>query len=227
MNRCKISTIIGCVCFLVTIIIFMLIHPIIMPSTIVALVFMLYAEIVFVGGFWFVEILANKSSGILSRAGVGGIIAIYSIVVFVTSLLYMLYSGFIVRWFIILQMLLFVFVFAIVMVLSSFAKSASVSDLKILQADSTMNNFKADLLMIREKVDDKGVIDKIIEALRFSDSSIIVDCDVEIGEVIARLKEYVDDDEITSDSYKKELEELELLIKKRNLQAKNMKQGGI
>ena len=51
MNRFKISTIIGCICLLATIIIFALAHPVILPSTIVAFLFILYAEVVFL--LWF------------------------------------------------------------------------------------------------------------------------------------------------------------------------------
>lgn len=227
MNRLKTSTIIGCVCILATIIIFALVHPVILPSTIVAFIFMLYAETVFFGGFLFAEFLAKRASGILSRAGVGVTIAGYSIVVFVTSLLYLLYRSFFIRWFVILQIIFFVVAFAVVAILSSFAKSAEARDLKTLQADAMINNFISELSLIREKVEDKSVIDRIIESIRFSDSSVMVDCDVEIDEKISHLKNLAEDEQIESDDFKKLIEEIEFLIKKRNLQTKNIKQGGI
>ncbi|MCR5254317.1 MAG: hypothetical protein K6D96_00165 [Acetatifactor sp.] len=227
MNRLKTATTIGCVCILATIIIFALFHPVIRLSTIVAFIFMLYAEIVFFGGFLFVEILAKRTSGILSRAGVGVTIAGYSIVVFLSSLLYLLHGSFFVRRFLILQIFFFVVAFAIVAILASFANSAETSDCKILQADAMINNFITELSLIREKVKDKSLIDKLIESIRFSDSSVVVDCDIEIEEKISQLKKIVADEQIESEEYKKLIEEIEILIKKRNIQTKNMKQGGV
>lgn len=227
MNRFKTSTIIGCICLVATIVIFALAHPVILPSTIVGFVFMLYAEVVFFCGFLFVDFLAKRASGILSRAGVGVTIAGYSVLVFVTSLLYLLYRSFYVRWFVILQIIFFVVAFAIVAILSSFAKAAEVSDSKILQADAMISNFITELSMIKEKVEDKSIIDKIIASMRFSDTSVMVDCDVEIDEKISHLKSLVEDGQTESDDYKKIVKEIEFLIKKRNLQAKNTKQGGI
>lgn len=227
MNRFKISTIIGCICLLATIIIFALAHPVILPSTIVAFLFILYAEVVFFGGFLFVDILAKSASGTLSRAGSGLTIAGYSIVVFVTSLLYLLSRSIFIRWFIVLQIVFFGIAFAIVAILSSFAKSEKANDLKNLQADAMINNFIAELSMIREKVEDKSIIDNMIELMRFSDSSVMVDCDVEIDEKLLHLKRLVEIGQVESENYKNLIKEIEFLIKKRNLQAKNTKQGGI
>ena len=227
MNRIKTSVVIGCVCLLATIAVFSLAHPILLPSRIVGFVFVLYAEFVFFGGFIFVESLVKKTSGILSRAGVGITIAGYSIIVFITSLMYMIYGTLFVRWFVIVQILLFVVAFAIVAVMISFAKTAELSDLRTLQADAMINNFQSNLSLISERVENKTDICKLMDAIRFSDSSVMVDCDVEIDEAISRLNKLVENRQDGSEEYKKQLDEIEFLIKKRNLQAKNMKQGGI
>lgn len=50
---------------------------------------------------------------------------------------------------------------------------------------------------------------------------------MEIDESISYLKKIVEGKQNNLDDYKKTVEKIEFLIKNRNLQAKNMKQGGI
>ncbi len=224
--RVKISTIIGIVVVLATILIFAIAHPFIFPSTILGFVFLLYSEIIFFAGFAFVEYWAQKSSPIMTRAGIGVPIGIYAIAVFVSSIIYMNLHIILYRGFLVIQILMLVAVAAITLVMTLASKNRAVKDSKVLQADAMVRGFADELTLIRSKTDKKASIDKVIDAVKYSDTSVMVAVDAELNDAIEELKEIVCDAEFDERQFYKTVEAIEFLVKKRNVQTRNAKQQG-
>ena len=90
-----------------------------------------------------------------------------------------------------------------------------------------VKDFENQLRLIKENSDCKDAIDKLIEGIKYSDTSIMVDADVEISDAITDLEQMVNSDEKNEATINSAIEKIEFLIKKRKLQTKNAKQGGI
>lgn len=226
-SRTKISTIIGSAVLLATILIFVLVHPVIFPSTVLGLVFLLYSEIVFFGGMVLVEYWASKFSNIMTRAGMGITIGTYAIIVFITSIIYMCIHIIAYRGFLILQIFLLVCVVAICIVFAVASKNRARNDSKVLKTDAMIRNFVDDLELVREQTDKKASVDKLVEALKYSDSSTMVNTDVELDGAILELKNTVSVEKIDELKFDENINKIEFLIKKRNLQTRSEKRGGI
>lgn len=226
-RRIKISAIIGVVLFLATVLIFALSQPQIFTSTILGFVFLLYSEIMFFGGFALVEYLSSKTSGIITRAGLGITIGAYALVVFASSIIYMNLHINSARGFLVLQVLLVACAAIISIILVAVSKNKYTSDSKALKADTMVRGFADELVLIRDMSDKKESIDKLVEAMKYTDTSTMVDADVEIDEAIGELKNIVSAEGSDESKLNKSIEKIEFLIKKRNLQTRNEKQGGI
>lgn len=226
-KRSKLSLLLGFIVIVATIMIFAISRPMFLPSTMVGFIFLLYAEFVFFGGIPLVEFWAEKSSGILARAGAGLIIEIYAAVVFTSSLIYMNTHLFLFRGFLILQIVLSVLAIILASILAMFSKSGYSKDAKVLNANAMCRNFETDLMLIREKTSNKESIDKLIDGIKYADTSSMCNADVEIHEKIKQLNALVIGESYDEISFSNTVKEIDFLIKKRNLQIKNMKQGGI
>lgn len=226
-SRVKVSTIIGGVVLLATIFIFVLAYPVILPSTILGLVFLLYGEIAFFAGFALVDYWASKSSGIMTRAGMGITIGAYAIAVCISSVIYMNLHIVLYRGFLILQILLFVCAATVSLIFGVVSKSKAVNDSKVLKSDEMVRGFVNELILVRDMTDKKASIDKLVEAMKYTDTSVMVDADVEIDEALVELKNIIMADELDELRFNKDIEKIEFLIKKRNLQTRSAKQGGI
>lgn len=214
----------GAVVVAATIIIFAVSDLILLPSVVVGMGFLLYSEIVFFGGIVFVDYFTNKYSGVLTRISIGIPIEGYAIIVFLSSLIYMNFSIFFVRWFIILQVALFAIAFVIVMTMGTFSGSVLTENEKVFRSDLTVKRFINELELIKEKVEKKKELDLLIETLRYSDTSLTVDADVELDAEISRLAELLEITETGDEEFERAIKEIDFLIKKRNMQTKNFRQ---
>ena len=226
-RRSKISFIIGGIVFLATIAIYAIIHPAAVPSAILGLAFLLYAEIVFFGGFVLIDFLSIKSSKLLLWPGIGVPLGIYAVVVFLSSLVFINAHTAAVQGFWVLQIVLLVIAAGICFISGSIAIGAKKRDEKTLESGRTVQHAVEQLLLIKEQTDEKAVLDKLIDGLRFSDTSVTVDADEEIGDAIAALQNLVQPAELGGDEYSKTVKSIEFLIQKRKLQTRVAKQGGM
>ena len=227
-GRIKITSIIGAVVFFATILIFALIHPHpLVPSTWVGFAFLLYGELVFFFGFALVEWWASKSSQLMTRAGLGTIIGGYALIVIISSIFYINTPMFFVHWFIEIQILLCVVAVTLGLLMGYASKGRMERDEKILRSDAMVRDFADRLTALKEYAEDKKMMDKLIEGVRYSDTSVMVDADVEIDEAISALEKSLRSDEENEVSFGDATKNIEFLIKKRNLQTKSMKQGEI
>lgn len=226
-RKSKVSLTIGAVVMVATIAIFVAIHPMIFPSTILGLCFALYSEVVLFGGFVLVDMLSRRTSTLLSWSGVGVTVGIYGGIVFASSILLMLIRTTHVSWFAILQIVIFVVAFAVILVIASFSARTRERDSKTLLAGAMIQNFRDRLVLLAERTGDGSEMRRLAEELRYVDSSVSVDADVEIDRVISHWESIADTEEIDDEECGKAIKDLDFLIKKRNLQAKALKQGSI
>lgn len=226
-GRVKILTITGIVVMLATVLIFVFARPILFPGAILGVAFLLYSEIVFFGGLAFVERWSRRASGIIARAGMGITIGIYAIAVFFSSLIYMNLHFVLFRGFLILQTLLLACAATISVIFAAVSKSRFARDSKVLAADAMVRRFVDELTLIQDMSGSQAGVGKLVEAMKYSDASSVADADVEIEEVIAELKAAASAEERDEVKFNKNVEKIEFLIKKRNLQIRSAKQGGI
>lgn len=227
MIKTRVSLIIGIAVLAATIASFFIIQPMMIAATIVGFVFVLYSEIVFFTGIILAERFAKNSSGITIRSGVGMSVLIYSAIVFISSIYFMIYHSFFIRWFLVGQIILAVIVFAVVAVLVSLARTFEDNDRKILQSNAMIDDFKNRLLIIQQEMEKKELLEPIIEGLRYTDVSVTVEADVDIDKSIDDLQALTKKEEYSSEEIDSMINNLEFLIKKRNLQTKSAKAGSI
>lgn len=225
-KRSKISLIIGGIVLLASIAIY-IICPVIFPSTILGLCFLLYSEIVFFGGFVLIDFLARKSSKVLLWSGIAIPLGAYALVVFISSLIFMGARTTAIQGYLVFHIIALVVTVAICLIIGSFSVGAKERDEKVLGAGRTVQYAIDQLTLIKERADKKADVEKLIEGLRFSDTSVTVDADVELSDAIAALQNLVLADKTGDDEFTSAVQRVDFLIKKRNLQTRASKQGGI
>lgn len=226
-KRSKISMIIGGIVSLASVVIYAIVRPSAFPSSILGLYFLLYSEIVLFGGFVLIDLLTNKTSNLLLWSGVGVPLGIYAVVVFISSLVFMAIHTIAVQNFLILQIVLFVLTAAICLIIGNFSARAKRQDEKTLEAERTVQYAIDQLTLIKERTDKKSDVNRLIEGLRSSDASVTVDSDVEISEAIDVLDNLIQSDDASEEEFSNAIKSIEFFIKKRNLQTRASKLGGI
>ncbi len=226
-RRAKISIIIGSIVFVATCMIVVIADIELYFSSILGICFLLYSELVFFGGFVLVEYLADKSSQIMTRVGVGISVGIYAIIVFLSSLIYINFLDSYPRVFLIFQIILLVMTAGITLVMANASRTVKEKDMEVLQADLRIQEFVNRLALIKESFDKKTDIDKLIDEIQYSDKSATVDADKELNEAILNLEDIVKAEEVDISKFNKQIKEIHFLITKRKLQVRNLKQGNI
>lgn len=226
-RQSKISLSIGGIAFFATIAIYGIIRPTVFPSTTLGLCFLLYSEAVLFGGFTLIDRWSEKSSTLLTWSGIGVPVGIYGIVVFLSSLMFMGAHTAVVKGFLTLQIILLVAILTICLIIGSFSLRIRSEEGKIHEAGRTIQYAIDQLTQIKEQTDRKEDVDKLIEGLRFSDTSVTVDLDKKLSGAITTLRGLTASEDASKDEFSKAAQEIGILIKERSLQAKALKQGGI
>lgn len=228
MNRRSIIAIIsGVIILAATFATFKLIDPEIYTSTKIGLGFLMYAEAVLFGGFALADTFGENASKPLVWSGIGIPVSLYAGIVFISSLIYMLVKTESTKGFLVLQVILFAAVLVICLIVGNISVSVKEKDSQVLRAVASLTYILDQLRLIREQVDEKAKIDKLIDDLRYSDVSVSVDADVELDGAVSVLQGIVGKGICSGDDFEKAVQSVEFLIKKRNFQARASKQGGI
>lgn len=226
-NRPKISLVLGSIVLVASIVIYIITPSTPFPSSILGFCFLLYSEMVLFGGFALIDLWPGKYSKLLLWSGVGVCFGLYAAAVFLSSLIFMIVHTIAIQSFLIVQIVLFIAAAAICLIIVNFSERAKRSEQKVLEAEYTVQHAIDQLILIREYADKKSDVDKLIEDLRFSDTSVTVDSDDEIIDAITSLKRIVQSDDPDEDAFSNAIEEIAFFIKKRGLQTRFAKQGGI
>ena len=115
----------------------------------------------------------------------------------------------------------------IALVTANASKTAKERDTEILQADLRVQEFIDRLTLIKEFIDKKADIDKLIDKIKYSDKSATVHADKELNSAILNLENTIKIQEVDISEFNKQIQEIDFLITKRNLQVRNLKQGSI
>lgn len=153
-------------------------------------------------------------------------VALYALAVIVTSFIYMNLHIIFIRGFLILQIALATLTAIFVVITVEASKGRFERDQKVFQADTMVNSFADELELIRELSTKKNEIDKLIEGIRYSDTSVMVDADVEINDAINHLEEIVRTESTDETEFDHTVKSIQFLIKKRNLQTRKETCGG-
>lgn len=90
-----------------------------------------------------------------------------------------------------------------------------------------MRTFVDELNLIKEKSNNKALVDQLIESIKYSDTSSMTDIEFKIDEAIKQLKSIVSAVPIDDRQFSKEVETIDDLIKNRNIKLNQLKQGGL
>lgn len=197
-----------------------------------ALLFALWAEIAFFGGFVLIEKLAERASKIVFGVGCRVIITFYSIIILVVSFIFMFSSNKGAIIFLTIQFVLLAFASILCFVLIAAGKSIKEKSDEVLSSGAQVENCVNALNALKINPSNETyatILGKLAEDLRFTDVSSIVPVDYKIEKLISELEM-----ELIKDTKKKSNEKIDslcgslnYLIGRRKMDVNAAKRGGI
>ena len=230
-RRSIIILISGAITLMASIIIFLLSIKDWSGVTSLAVVAIVWSELVFFGGLTFVEWISKKVEQLIIRPSMYFIIAVYTGINILISILYMMLFKWFVIHFIIIEIALLVIsiIFTLISILS--ASSVRNSNEYTMKSVANMENIilMLDKLAISPECNDFATtIKKLKENLNFTDISKIVPEDKEIVEVVGDIETLIScKDETRNEKINKNLVILDTLIAKRKIALQIRQKGKI
>lgn len=230
-RRSIIILISGAITLMASIIIFLLSIKDWSGVTSLAVVAIVWSELVFFGGLTFVEWISKNVEQLIIRPSMYFIIAVYTGINILISILYMmLFKWFVIRFIIIeIALLVIAIIFTLISILS--ASSVRNSNEYTMKSVANMENIilMLDKLAISPECNDFATtIKKLKENLKFTDISKIVPEDKEIVEVVGDIETLIScKDETRNEKINKNLSILDALIAKRKIAVQSIQKGKI
>lgn len=230
-RRSIIILISGAITLMASIIIFLLSIKDWSGVTSLAVVAIVWSELVFFGGLTFVEWISKKVEQLIIRPSMYFIIAVYTGINILISILYMmLFKWFVIRFIIIeIALLVIAIIFTLISILS--ASSVRNSNEYTMKSVANMENIilMLDKLAVSPEYNDFATtIKKLKENLKFTDISKIVPEDKEIVEVVGDIETLIScKDETRNEKINKNLSILDALIAKRKIAVQSIQKGKI
>lgn len=223
----NILVIIGILDLIVTIAIFAILrNPEGNSSQILGFCFMIFAEIVLFGGLIALDIASNNTSKIILRTGCGFTLAIYSFLVFASSLIFIIKDTAEIKNFWVLQIILFFFATILFTIFYTVARHVLETDNEVLSSLARVNEMADNLKLLETNHKYGKQLFMLGENLSFTDTSSFAQVDDEIEAKISKIELLFARDE-NSEEVEPLIEEIALLIKKRKVQVRNQKVGGL
>ena len=217
----------GIVVLLVTIFIFIITKDENMNISVsLGFAYLIYSEILLFGGYIAIEYLVNKGSQIITRVGCGTILTIYTVVVFLCSIIYMIMNTDTFIGFLIVQAVAFAAAMIGMLVFLVSGHTIKENDTNVTDSVLILSNLISSLELLKANRKYGKRIGKIAEDLRFTDISSRVEVDDEIEIYISRIETALAEDEYATE-VEEYIEIVALLIKKRIIQLREKKIGGI
>lgn len=194
--------------------------------------FMIWAELVLFIGLALTEIDSGSSQSIITRASAGIVLSVYSGAAFLLSLLFMLSFRESFKTFMVLQLLLLAVAAVTLLTANAASKGIRSANARTDTATEQINSYITRLgaLAALDAVKEAApALKKLADDLRFTDHSVVVGIDREIGDVISVLELELakSADSRSADKLQSEYVRLNSLIAQRKLEAKAAKTGGI
>lgn len=194
-------------------------------SVILGFCFLLFSYIVLFGGFIGLEFTKN-SSQIILRVGCGITITGYSCLNAVTSLIYMLMNTESVKWFLLLQTVLFTIGIILSVTFLLLAGSIEEKDHVILHSVAGISAMADRLFLLSDNKKYGNQLKELAFDLKNTDVSSVTEADSKIEQMISNMETELAEDKY-SDHIAELINSLALLINKRKIQVRNKKIGGI
>lgn len=230
-KRSQIISICGMIMFILTTFMFFMMTKDRIESTWISLFFLLFAEMILFGGFIMIEYLADKASQIVIRSGCGFVLLAYSIISIIVSMYYIISVKESVKPLITIQVVLLVIAGILLAVFYTTSVSIKDNSDKVINATERVSSVVDKLNLLSQDVSNdkyKKQIAKIAEDLMFTDTSTLVACDDEINRKIASIELALLKEAGSKESEVYELlEDMLMLINKREIEVKNSKFGGV
>ncbi len=195
-------------------------------SALLGKIFLLYSEIILFSGLIGIEYAAGKGSQIITRAGCGVILTAYSAIVFLSSIIYIFMNTNDYAGFLIFELVLLTLAAIFSLVFYMIAKSEKERSTNVLYAVATISNLADRLKLLTTNKKYGRQLEKLAEDLQFSDTSSIVESDTKIEALITKIETALSEDNYAED-VSEYINSIADLIKKRKIQIRNVKMGGI
>lgn len=198
-------------------------------SEFLGLCFMIYAELIVVGGLLAIEHLADGSSQPMLRGGCGSTLILYGVLTFILAFIAVLLKTDSVTVFWMIEILAFAVAAVLMILFFTASKSIKKSDDRILDAAGEVAGMIDRLTALQSQGKWNRLLDRPIEDLKYSDRSSGAEADKELKVKITMLELEAAKPDAKSDG--EEIQELikdiAVLIKKRKVQVRNKKMGGL
>jgi len=200
------------------------------PVQWVSFIFILYAECLVTGILILIREFSNKTDKIMSVVGITAVTAVYAVVSMIVSFVFLTGSIDSISSLVIVQLILAILAAIIVVVFIAFTKLASDKDKSILHASASVKQNYDDIaiLISNEKyVNYKDRLNRIYESLKYCNNAVYVPSDDKIALKIVELENvFSDNSDNQKDKADEVINEITVLIKKRELEAQNANRGG-
>lgn len=194
--------------------------------------FMFWAELVLFVGLTLTEMQAGATESIITRVSTGVVVSFYSVAAFLLSLLFMISFRESFKTFIVLQLLLLAVAAVTLLAANAASRGIRSSNTRTDSATELLSSYITRLgaLAALNPIDGAELtLKKLADDLRFTDHSVVVGIDREIGDTISVLELELAKaaDSRSDDTIKSEYVRLNSLIAQRKLETKAAKTGGI
>jgi hypothetical protein len=186
--------------------------------------FLIFTELVLFGGAIGIEFISG--SQIINRVGCGMSVLVYSLISMVLSIIFIIMNTDFIKWFWIVEILMTAVTVILFISFATVARSVLDKDRNLLNSVNTVSTMIDRLAALKENQRYGKQIGKLAEDLRYTDISSTVAVDEDIELLISKIEMELVNDEY-ADSVSEYIGKLFVLIKRRKLQVKDKKVGGV
>lgn len=197
----------------------------------VGISFIILAEIITTAGFIAVDEYARSTSGVFLRAGSNSLLIIYLIITAAVSIFFI--SGYYgkLKWLVTIDLAVIAVCAAIMVPIFMSSRSLDVENTAVQSSTAMMKQLWNAVMMLRNDVKNSrysAQLDKVYDAVRYSDYSISVPPDLQIAAKIKELEQVLGAEEEAKDEQVEAItNEILMLAKKRASEASALKSGAI
>lgn len=196
----------------------------------IGITFIILAEIITAVGFIFVDEYARSTSGVFLRAGINSLLIIYLVITAAVSIFFI--AGYYdrLKWLVTIDISLIAVAAAIMVPIFASSKSLDVENSATLSSVAMMKQFTNSVMLLRNDATNRkyaALLDKIYDAVRYSDYSVSVASDIQIAAKLKELEQVLGTEEKRDERVEVITNEILLLAKKRASEASAIKSGAI
>jgi len=229
--KSNVILIIGGLIVFITCLLFFTINRERTPVQWVSFIFIINAEIAAICMLMLIRRLSCKTEKTMMIIGLSVITALYIAISLFISFIFLIGNIERVSSLIVIQFILIALVLIIITLLYTFSKIASDKDKSLLQAISGVKQNCDNIALLASKEQNqnyKSRLDSIYESLKYCNNSVYVPSDDKIAVKIVEFENLLNDEgKIQEEKIEIILNEIDILIKKREIEAQNANKGGI